>query len=65
MIRLIRFLITGSLHEHTWIEVEDFNTAVWWGGKKEGELPDCFIRTYLQKCSECGKMKVFKFKTKP
>jgi hypothetical protein len=59
MIRLLRFIITGSWHEHKW-EIHDMaNVTVWLNGKKD-ELPINHITTYVQKGSVCGKLKSFK-----
>ena len=52
MLRLLRFLITGSWHEHKWIEVKHVKTI-----NSDG---DYYKDEYLCRCEKCGTMKSFK-----
>jgi len=56
MIRLLRFLITGSWHEHTWEVIDQYNTQL----LDDDERPYGYVHTYVQKCTICGKLKTFK-----
>ena len=51
MIRLIRFLITGSWHTHKW-EIEGNGYILSKEGQRRGILYNC-------RCHECGKMKIY------
>lgn len=54
MLRILRLLFTGTWHQHKWGIIKE--TILW--EKESDKLP---IGTrYTLKCSECGKMKVFK-----
>lgn len=48
MLRLLKFLFTGSWHEHKWVVIRTGNIG--YGGRVNG------IRYFLQ-CSQCGKIK--------
>jgi translation initiation factor 2 beta subunit (eIF-2beta)/eIF-5 len=58
MIRLIRFLITGSWHEHKWEMKEKHTTDVYLND--DDVMPYKTERLYIQKCSVCGKLKAVK-----
>ena len=58
MLKLLRFLITGVWHEHTWEMIERRKTVLYPHGKNR--LPRGYIYTYVQKCTGCGKLKSFK-----
>jgi hypothetical protein len=58
MIRLIKFLITGSWHEHKWEINDEQETDIF--AYEDSKLPVRFVRTYVQKCAVCGKLKSFK-----
>jgi hypothetical protein len=57
MIRLLRFLITGSWHEHKWEIMEKYNDIHYWNA--DDKLPCSEIRHYIQKCAVCGKLDEF------
>ncbi len=55
MFRLLKFLFTGSWHEHQWkiikiVKVCDFDAS---GAEYQ------MGRKYIQQCEKCGKMKKF------
>jgi len=60
MIRLLRFIITGSWHEHKWEDKEEFSTDVYLS--PNDKMPYKTIYFYIQKCTVCGKLKAFKVK---
>jgi len=60
MIRLLRFIITGSWHEHKW-ETEDKDEVTIWLDENS-KIPMRYVTTYVQKCVVCGKLKSFKVK---
>ena len=61
MIRLLKFLITGSWHEHSWVIYDENETKIY-GDENTEQLPIQIKKTYVQKCIGCGKLKVFKVK---
>jgi hypothetical protein len=60
MIRLLRFLITGSWHEHTWVIENELKTVCY--PDKSDKFPSGYINIYVQKCTVCGKLKSFTVK---
>jgi predicted restriction endonuclease len=55
MFRLIKFLITGSWHEHEWEEIDSVTTDYFNSRKfRDGELPTRTKRTYVYQCKKCG-----------
>ena len=59
MIRLLKFLITGSWHEHKWEIYRTSNVTEYPDGDKN-RMPVGYVTTYIQKCAVCGKLKVTK-----
>lgn len=53
MLKLLRFLPLGTWHDHRWEILRTVNVVV-----SEGGLP--VYTKYVLRCSDCGKMKVFK-----
>ena len=53
MLKLLRFLLLGTWHDHRWEILRTVNVVV-----SEGSLP--VYTKYVLRCSDCGKMKVFK-----
>jgi uncharacterized Zn finger protein len=47
MLRLIRFLITGSWHEHTYEVIKEYDV-----NHRGGYL----YRVYVSRCTKCGKI---------
>jgi len=59
MIRLLRFIITGSWHEHKWELEKEWKAETFLDDDK---YPYKTARYFIQKCSVCGKLKLFKAK---
>lgn len=57
MLRLLRFLWTGSWHEHKWEHVEKNKVYAEVDGK-QSSMPRYFER--VCKCEHCGTIKVFR-----
>lgn len=53
MIRFLKFLITGSWHEHHYVNVEKI--SVYDSGNPNAKMPIAF--EYIIQCKECGKIK--------
>ena len=60
MIKILRFIITGSWHEHK-REIEDEDDVTIWFDDNS-KRPMRYITTYVQKCAICGKLRSFKVK---
>jgi len=60
MLRLLKFLITGSWHEHKWEDKDTDDTNIF--ADEKSKLPIRFVRTYVQKCAVCGKLKITRVK---
>jgi len=59
MLKLLRFLITGSWHEHKWEIVKEFVTKIYsWNCD---DKPNKIQHLYIQKCEGCGKLQEFTF----
>jgi hypothetical protein len=59
MIRLLKFLITGSFHEHEWEEIDCKIVKYFEEGS---DLPDYSYHYYIYKCKKCGIHKSKKIK---
>ena len=62
MIKLLRFLITGTWyegHEHKWKIKDEYRKDIYWN-KTEGEAPMGYSHAYVQECEICGKLKTFR-----
>jgi hypothetical protein len=57
MIRIIRFLITGSWHEHKWEEIKQVTTRHTMDG-----APDGVSVVYHLQCKDCGKITSYRAK---
>ena len=57
MLKLLRILIFGSCHEHTWEIHQQLKTVTC---RTFDEKPLGYANIFIQKCSICGKMKLFK-----
>ena len=59
MLKLLRFLITGSWHEHKWVIFRELrcDNYTWTSGDK----PQSSQHTIIQKCEGCGKLQEFTF----
>jgi hypothetical protein len=53
MLKLIRFLFTGSWHEHIYVPVEQFKCSNW--SSSYASRPSSIVHTYVSRCS-CGKI---------
>ena len=59
MLKLLRFLITGSWHEHKWEIIERYKADIYtW---KSEYKPEKTQHTIIQKCEVCGKLQEFTF----
>ena len=58
MIRLLKFLWTGSWHEHKCETIKSIN--VYEGDKVKGDIPSKLI--IVMRCTGCGEFKKFKIK---
>lgn len=49
MLRLLKFLFTGSWHEHTWVTINEYSI-------QKDKAPDKQVGImYVEKCHACGK----------
>lgn len=53
MIRLLKFLFTGSWHEHIYEPVEQFKCNTW--SDDRSSRPVAITHTYVSRCT-CGKI---------
>lgn len=53
MLRLLKFLFTGSWHEHIYVPVEQFKCNNW--GSRHDSRPTSIVHTYVSRCA-CGKI---------
>ena len=52
MWRIIRFIFTGSWHEHTWIEVDTYEVQ----SPHSDGVRRTTGKTYIMRCKTCGNM---------
>lgn len=54
MLRLLKFLFTGSFHEHKYVPIDHHKCNTWEGSYSS--RPVAIVHTYVGRC-ECGKIK--------
>jgi hypothetical protein len=55
MLKLLRFLITGDMHDHEWEIIGEEKVDYWYSNFDK--MPSSFVRIYVLRCKKCGAIK--------